>query len=110
MLFGWRRRRKSTSGVLHRSDPASRGVAEGQPEQWQTWRRAAQRVSRAWNEWLAADGRDRLELYRRYVGALAEEERAAAALERVLYGGQAQELSAGITAADASGGCHPSYR
>ena len=52
--------------------------------EWIAWRCATQNVTRAWNEWLAADhcnGRDR---YRRYLSALAEEELAAARIERAL--------------------------
>jgi hypothetical protein len=40
-------------------------------------------VSRAWNEWLAADSSRRPDVYRRYLSALAAEERAAAELERL---------------------------
>ena len=39
-------------------------------------------MTRAWNEWLAASSDQRAELYRRYTSALAEEELAAADLER----------------------------
>ena len=49
-----------------------------QSRQWRTWQCSVQKVTRAWYEWLAADGRDRAELYRRYISALAEVERAAA--------------------------------
>ena len=48
------------------------------------WRRSAQRVTRAWNAWLAAERRDRSVRYRAFVAALAEEERAAAELERMV--------------------------
>jgi hypothetical protein len=41
-------------------------------------------VTRTWNEWLAANSRERTELYRRYLCALAEEERAARELERAI--------------------------
>jgi hypothetical protein len=47
-----------------------------------TWRRAAQKTTRAWNEWLAAGGRERPELYHCYICALAEEEQAAVEIER----------------------------
>ena len=50
--------------------------------QWRAWRCAAQKATRAWNEWLAADGHERPELYRCYVRALAEEEQAAVEIER----------------------------
>ena len=39
---------------------------------------------RSWNEWLAADTDRRAECYRRYISALAEEERAAAELDRMV--------------------------
>ena len=48
------------------------------------WRRSAQRVTRAWNAWLAADRRDRGVRYRAFVAALADEERAAAEVERMI--------------------------
>ena len=40
----------------------------------ETWRRSAQRVTRAWNAWLAADRPERGERYRR---ALSREDRQA---------------------------------
>jgi hypothetical protein len=43
-----------------------------------------QRVTRAWNAWLAADGPERRRRYRAYEQALAEEERDAAQVERML--------------------------
>jgi hypothetical protein len=49
---------------------------------WHIWRCAAQKTARAWNEWLAAGGSERPERYHCYVCALAEEEQAAAELER----------------------------
>jgi hypothetical protein len=51
--------------------------------QLREWRWAAQRVTRAWNAWLAADSRDRAVRYRIFVTALADEETTAAELERV---------------------------
>ena len=83
MFFGSRNRHKSAGGSRP-SDPASREAGKRQPRHWQTWRRSAQKVTRTWNEWLAAEGRERAELYRRYVSALAEEERAAAQVERTV--------------------------
>ena len=44
----------------------------------------AQNVTRVWNEWLAADRRQHASIYHRYISALAEEERAAAVVERVV--------------------------
>jgi len=51
--------------------------------QFDEWQRAAQRVRRAWNAWLAADGHQRRVWYGAFVQALAEEERAAAEVERL---------------------------
>lgn len=58
-----------------------RGEVERRSPQWLAWRRAAQTVRRAWNEWSAADPFDRDGLYKRYTAAAAAEERAAAELE-----------------------------
>jgi hypothetical protein len=55
-----------------------------QTRQLQDWRRAAQRVTRAWNAWLAADWRDRGMRYGIFVAALADEEKAAAEVERMV--------------------------
>jgi hypothetical protein len=52
-----------------------------QREHLEEWRRAAMRVTRAWNSWLAADRHDRPVRYQAFVSALAEEERAAARVE-----------------------------
>jgi GAF domain-containing protein len=43
----------------------------------QEWRRAAQRVARAWNAWLAAGRRERADAHAAYLEALRGEERAA---------------------------------
>ena len=48
------------------------------------WRRSAPRVTRAWNAWLAAESRDRALRYDVFVAALADEERAAAEVERMV--------------------------
>jgi hypothetical protein len=110
MCFGSRRRRRSAGGVSHPSGPASQ-TAEPEFVQRRTWRCAAQKATRAWNEWLAADGHERPELYRCYVCALAEEEQAAVELERAVnLGGNAQELSASSASTAHSDGSHPSYR
>ena len=53
-----------------------------QSPQLMEWRRSAQRVTRAWNAWLAAESRDRGVRYDAFVAALADEERAAAEVER----------------------------
>ena len=84
MFFGSRKRQKSAGGVSHPSDPAPSQTAEPEFLQWRAWRRAAQKATRAWNEWLAADGRERPELYRCYASALAEEEQAAVEIKRTV--------------------------
>jgi hypothetical protein len=84
MFFGSRKRRTSAGGVSHPSDPAPRQTAEAEVVPWRAWRCATQKTTRAWNEWLAAGGGERTELYRRYVCALTEEEQAAVAIERAV--------------------------
>lgn len=81
MFFGPRKRHRSQRGVSPPGDPASDGHEQLPLGQWQAWRLSAQNVTRSWNEWLAAGSRQRDDLYDRYVCALAEEERAAIALE-----------------------------
>jgi hypothetical protein len=71
-------------GIAAIGNANSNQIAERHSEQWDAWRFAAQRAARAWNEWLAAGGRERPELYRCYVCALAEEEQAAVAIERTV--------------------------
>jgi hypothetical protein len=69
-------------------DSTSSGSPNRQAEQLLDWRRSAQKVTRAWNAWLAADARDRPARYTDYAAALAAEERAAARVERMLGSGQ----------------------
>jgi hypothetical protein len=61
-----------------------RGSETEEARTWTAWRRSAQKVTRAWNEWLAADHRSPSDRYRRYLSALGEEERAAVELARVV--------------------------
>ena len=92
MFFGSKKRRRSQLGVSQPSDRASDGREQLLSRQWQAWRRSAQKVTRAWNEWLAGGRRERAELYRRYVSALADEERAAAAIAQTVgLGANAQD-------------------
>ena len=65
-------------------DPARSESSAGQAQQLRDWRRSAQKVTRAWNAWLAADARDRTARYTDYSAALAAEELAAARVERML--------------------------
>jgi len=85
MFFRAKKGQKSGGGAPHTSDPASNRAGTLQSRQWDSWRRSAQKVTRAWNAWLAADGDKRPELFGCYVRALTEEEPAAAELERMLH-------------------------
>lgn len=84
MFFGVRKRQHPTPDRLRPSDPFAGGAAERASREWDAWRRSAQAVTRAWNEWLAAQHRERPELYRRYASALISEERAAVQLEHTI--------------------------
>jgi hypothetical protein len=83
-VFSRSRRHRSTQGEPRAVDDSDAGTPTTirHTQQLQEWRRSAQRVTRAWNAWLAADSHDRAIRYRVFVGALADEETAAAALER----------------------------
>jgi hypothetical protein len=78
-------------------DAGTDETALGQTQRLIEWRRSAQRVTRAWNAWLAAEGRDRGVRYRAFAAALADEERAAAEIERVIELPQAEQC---VTTAD----------
>jgi hypothetical protein len=85
VFFGSRRQR-SARNDRPADDPSDAGTPETtlrQTQELQEWRRSAQRVTRAWNAWLAADGHDRAIRFRIFVAALAEEERAAADVQRM---------------------------
>ena len=58
-------------------------TVQHQAQQLDEWRRSAQRVQRAWDAWLAADRSDHARAYGAFVDALAEEEHAAAEVERM---------------------------
>ena len=70
--------------VADNSDAGTDDKTPRQTQQLLEWRRSAQRVTRAWNAWLAAESRDRGVRYRAFVAALADEERAAAEVERMV--------------------------
>ena len=70
--------------VADNSDAGPDDTALQQTQQIVEWRRSAQRVTRAWNAWLAAERRDRSARYRAFVVALADEERAAVEIERII--------------------------
>jgi hypothetical protein len=81
------RRHRSTRGAPRAADQSDAGSPETtlqQTQQLQDWRRSAQRVTRAWNAWLAAESRDRGVRYRVFMVALADEERAAAEVARMV--------------------------
>ena len=86
-MFFRSRRHRSPRGDPRAADGTDAGIPEAtlrQSQQLQDWRRSAQRVTRAWNAWLAAESRDRPLRYLAFVAALAEEERAAAEVERMV--------------------------
>ena len=86
-MFFRPRRRRSPWDNDRAADQSDVGIPETtlqQTQRLQDWRRSAQRVTRAWNAWLAAETRDRAIRYRVLVAALADEERAAAEVERMV--------------------------
>jgi hypothetical protein len=76
--------------VADQSHARSDGKALRQDRQLQKWRQSAQRVTRTWNAWRAAEGGDRGQRYRAFVAALVDEETAAAEVERVTELAQAR--------------------
>ena len=70
--------------VADNSDAGTDETTLRRNQQLLEWRRSAQRVTRAWNAWLAAESRDRGVRYGAFVAALADEERAAAEVERMI--------------------------
>lgn len=86
MFFRSRRQRlpQDNPRAAHDSDAGILETRLQQTQKLQDWRQSAQRVTRAWNAWLAADGDDRAIRYRVFVAALADEERAAAEVERMV--------------------------
>ena len=86
-MFFRSRRHRSPRDNSRAVDDSDAGIPETrlrQTQQLQEWRRSAQRVTRAWNAWLAAETRDRPIRYRVFVAALADEETAAAEVERMV--------------------------
>ena len=76
-VFFRSRRHRSPQDKPRAADDSDAGIPETtlrQTQQLQDWRRSAQRVTRAWNAWLAAESRDRAIRYRVFVAALADEE------------------------------------
>jgi hypothetical protein len=91
--FGRHRSARGEPRVADHSDARIEATALRQTRQMREWRRSAQRVTRAWNAWLAAEGRDRGVRYRAFDAALADEERAAAEVERMIELPQAAEYA-----------------
>ena len=71
-------------GGADRNAEATDETAAQEAQRLGEWRRSAQRVTRTWNAWLAAESRDRGAWYGAFIAALADEERAAAELQRVI--------------------------
>jgi hypothetical protein len=86
MFFGANKRRltRSSGRDSDRVERAADETGRSQARELRSWRESAQRVTRAWNAWLAAEVPQRGGRYRAYQEALAEEERAAAQVERTL--------------------------
>ena len=88
------RKRGSPPGNASVFDPSIESTHEtAHQTQLRDWRRSAQRVTCAWNAWLAAEGGDRGVRYRTSVSALADEERAAAEVERMIQRSDAGECA-----------------
>ena len=94
----------TTRRVRDRGDAGTDDTTPRQTRQLMEWRRSAQRVTRAWHAWLAAESRDRGERYRAFVAALAEEETAAVEVERIIDLAEARQCTTTIDAAEAGTG------
>ena len=87
--MGLGKRAKFATGDEDPTDPRDGQAQQQAASEWISWRRAAQKVARAWNEWSAADRRESVERYERYASAVAAEERAAAQLrDAIAHGAQ----------------------
>jgi phosphoenolpyruvate synthase/pyruvate phosphate dikinase len=86
VFFRSRRHRspRNNPRAADHSDAGSPETTLQQTQQLQHWRRSAQRVTRAWNAWLAAENRDRAIRYRGLMAALADEEKSAAEVQRMI--------------------------
>jgi hypothetical protein len=83
MFFGSNKRHQRAGGASRPSCKVTDQAAPPHAPQLLAWREAARKVTRSWNAWLAAERHDRASRYRAFVAALAEEELAAAEVERV---------------------------
>ena len=90
-MFFRSRRHESARDNPHVCDRGDAGTDPTSPQnrELMEWRRSAQSVTRAWNAWLAADRRDRGVRYCAFVAALADEERAATEVKRMIELAQA---------------------
>jgi hypothetical protein len=85
VIFGPRKRHSSRrEASVRRPTGEASGEASQHEAQLLAWRSAAQRVSREWNAWLAAEGNERGLRYGALVSALADEEKAAIEVERTI--------------------------
>ena len=85
-MFGRPRSSRSAWDNASASDSSRAATSEKQQQQakqLEHWRSSAQRVTREWNAWLAAEGHERRGRYHTFVSALADEERAAAEIQRM---------------------------
>ena len=86
MLFG-RRKRRSARGsgpVDDEREARARGTLRRQTQQLEDWCHSGQQVSRAWTLWLVADRADQRLRYRALAAALADDERVAGQVERMI--------------------------
>ena len=65
MFLGSKKRHNRADGVSHPSNALRNEAEKLKSRQWHAWRRSAQTVTRVWHEWLAANGPERTELFRR---------------------------------------------
>jgi hypothetical protein len=93
-VFFRSRRARGKPCVAGHGDARTPDPTLQQAQLLQDWRRSAQRVTRAWNAWLAAETRDRTVRYQAFVATLADEERAAVEVERMI---ELPDAQAGLT-------------
>jgi hypothetical protein len=72
------------SDASHPSKPSDSEARDLLLSQWQTWQSAAENVTRAWNNCLAAEGGERDQQYRCSIRTLDVEDQEAAELERMI--------------------------
>jgi hypothetical protein len=100
-MFFRSRRHEPAGEKLRLADIGDAGTDEAtlrRSQQLIEWRRPAQRVTGAWNAWLAAGTRDRGRRYYAFVVTVAGEESPAAGLERMI---DSAEAGHGVDTVDA---------